>query len=90
MEMQSKKSSRLFLFVLSLFLLATSIVLTLPRNAEAACCGWRETETYYFDAAQTQFAGRCTWDDCAGTVTCTGTVTGYIKVTRTCCEICQA
>ncbi len=88
--MRQRLNSRVLLFLVALFLLSTSLVLTWPRQAEAACCGWRWVETYYWDAAKTQFAGRCIIDDCAGTFSCTGTETSYMTLSRTCCEQCIA
>lgn len=91
MEMPTRKalSSRLLLFVLSLVLLATSLVTTFPREAEAApCCTWKATTTYYYDAARTQYAGRCVDDMCAETYICTGDQTEYSRVTLSCCQVC--
>jgi cell division protein FtsX len=74
--------------VMLLMLLATSLVLFLPAKAEAACCGHRTTEKYYSDASHTTLVGTCIDDECAGTYTCTGTITAYEVDSRVCCEIC--
>jgi hypothetical protein len=84
-----RRNSRALLFLVVLFLLSTSLVLTWPRPAEAVCCAFKVTETYYFDEAKTQFAGRCIDNHCTETYSCTGTHTEYSTFTITCCQQCS-
>ena len=87
--MRQRLNSRALLFVVALFLLSTSLVLTWPRQAEAVCCAFRSTQTYYFDAAKTQYAGHCIDNHCTGSSSCTGTQTDYSTVTVVCCQQCS-
>jgi membrane-associated PAP2 superfamily phosphatase len=74
--------------VMLLMLLSTSIVLLTPAKAYA-CCGWRIVERYYSDASYTTQVGTCIEDECAGTYTCSGDVSGnFIRATQTCCDHC--
>lgn len=84
-------TQRTTLLLLLLTALSVSGVLLVPKDAEAACCGWEITTTYYFDSAKTQYAGECWTDGCSGSSGCFGTTpTSYWTRTRVCCEICQA
>jgi hypothetical protein len=83
-------TQRTALLLLLLTALSVSGVLLVPKDAEAACCGWDITTEYYFDAAKTQYAGQCWINDCTGSVGCSGTTpTPYWTRYRSCCEICQ-
>ena len=83
-------TQRTTLLLLLLTALSVSGVLLVPKDAEAACCGWETTTTYYFDAAKTQYAGECWTDACSSSSGCTGTTpTPYWTRVRSCCEICQ-
>ncbi|HVR95791.1 MAG TPA: hypothetical protein VMW27_04205 [Thermoanaerobaculia bacterium] len=84
-----RRNSRALLFLVALFLLSTSLVLTWPRTAEAVCCAFKATETFYFDEAKTQFAGRCIDNPCTGSYSCTGTQTEYSTLTIACCQQCS-
>jgi hypothetical protein len=77
----------LLLFLL-IALMASGAVLV-PKNAEAACCGWSTDIIYYFDSAKTQYAGECWGDGCTGDSGCVGTTnTGYSTFSRSCCDRC--
>jgi hypothetical protein len=76
--------------VMLLLVLATFMVLLVPAQAYAACCGHKITERYYSDASYTTLVGTCVDNECAGTYTCTGQQTAYETATQVCCEICQA
>lgn len=76
------------LLVMLLTLLATSMVLFVPREAYAFCCGHRITERYYSDASFTTQVGQCIEDECAGTYTCTGEQTQFLTATSICCDHC--
>jgi hypothetical protein len=64
------------------------MVLSWPRQAEAVCCAFRAVQTFYFDAAKTEYAGRCVDNHCTETYECTGTQTEYSTLTVTCCQQC--
>jgi hypothetical protein len=67
--------------VFSLALLGVTLGLTFFPGK--ACALWAEktTETYYFDAAKTQYAGRCVDNGCTGSYICSGQETEYVRVT---------
>ncbi len=83
-------TQRTALLLLLLVALTASGVLLMPKDAEAACCGWYTSTVYYFDSAKTQYAGECWTDSCASDSGCSGTTpTAYWTRSRSCCEICQ-
>jgi hypothetical protein len=82
-------TTRTALLALLLITFATSMALFLPAKADAVlCCGRRVTINYYSDASKTVWVGRCIFDDCAGTETCTGQQTAYYSSSSICCDTC--
>ena len=82
-------TSRTAVLAMLLIALATSMALLLPGKANALlCCGRRITINYYSDATKTVWVGRCIFDDCAGTETCTGQQTSYYNSSSICCDNC--
>ena len=82
-------TQRTALLALVLIALATSMALLVPERADALlCCGRRITVNYYSDASKTVWVGRCVFDECAGTDTCTGQQTNYFTSSSVCCDTC--
>lgn len=79
---------RTALLLVLLAVLSTSGVLMVPKDAEAACCGWYRTTVYWYDAAKTQYAGECWVDGCTQDSGCEGVQTSYWSTSRFCCETC--
>ena len=77
----SRVTHRSLRLVFSLALLGASMGLTFFPGKVYALWAEKTTETYYFDAAKTQFAGRCVDNGCTGSYTCSGQQTQYVRVT---------
>ena len=81
-------TSRTALLVLLLIALTPSMVLLLPAQAEAVCCGFKFITNYYSDESKTVWVGRCTDNICTGAYSCTGEQTSYTSYSTVCCSTC--
>ena len=81
-------TSRTALLALLLIALVPSIVLLLPSQAEALCCGFSLLTNYYSDESKTVWVGRCTDNTCTGAYYCTGQQTEYYSYATSCCASC--
>lgn len=81
-------TSRTALLAMLLIALVPSIVLLLPAQAEAVCCGYTLHTNYYADEAKTVWVGRCTDNTCTGAYYCTGQQTEYEGYVLVCCTNC--
>jgi hypothetical protein len=82
-------TSRTALLAMLLIALVPSIVLLLPAQAEAVCCGFRFITNYYSDESKTVWVGRCVDNDCTGEYYCTGEQTPYESFSMSCCFTCS-
>ena len=81
-------TSRTALLAMLLIALVPSIMLLLPSQAEAVCCGFSFITNYYSDASKTVWVGRCTDNTCTGAYYCTGEQTPYEGYSTSCCSSC--
>ena len=79
---------RTALLAMLLIALIPSMVLLLPVQAEAVCCGYRFITDYYSDESRMARVGRCIDNTCTGTYSCTGQQTEYDSSFLSCCNNC--
>ena len=82
-------TSRAALLIMLLIALVPSIMLLLPAQAEAVCCGYSFITNYYSDESKTVWVGRCTDNTCTGAYSCTGQQTEYESHSLSCCFTCS-